>query len=312
MLWLAKSSSSGAPFGVWADALASAFVQLEPRKVTDVPFEGTIVRKDVGPVSVARVSATGHRVLRMPSHIARSTEELVFVNLQLLGSARYTQRQHEQICGPGDIAVVDTTQPFEILNAHNFQLFSFVMQKAHLPNGFLDRPRMEFSKTEIGRAFVRTLAGYAELSLNAQQLPEVGTLSGNHIVDLISRAHLFVAPEKPEGNAVPALLLMMLDHIDDNFHDPALSAASLARRFRCSVRYVHALFSTTGSPVGEHISEKRLLFCSRNLLKRQNVRTIAELAYSAGFQDVSYFNRAFKRRFGMTPRELRRSLSNVE
>jgi AraC-like DNA-binding protein len=310
MLWLTKRLSSDAPFGTWADALASAFVQLEPRKVAEVPFEGTIVRKEAGPVSVARVTATSHRVLRMPTHIARSSENIVFVNLQLSGNARYTQRQHEQICGPGDLAVVDTTQPFEILNAHNFQIFCFVMQKTDLPDSLLDRPKMNFSKTEIGRAFTRTLAGYAELSLNAQRTPEVGTLSGNHLINLISQAHSLVAQEKAEGAFVPALLLMMLDHIEDHFNDPALSAASLARKFRCSARYVHTLFSTTGRPVGDHISEKRLLFCSRNLLNRQSPRTIAELAYSAGFQDVSYFNRLFKRTFGMTPRDFRRSTAD--
>jgi AraC-like DNA-binding protein len=34
-------------------------------------------------------------------------------------------------------------------------------------------------------------------------------------------------------------------------------------------------------------------------------QTIAALAYEAGFGDLSYFNRAFRRRFGMTPGEAR-------
>ena len=33
--------------------------------------------------------------------------------------------------------------------------------------------------------------------------------------------------------------------------------------------------------------------------------TIAQLAYSNGFNDISYFNRAFRRRFGVTPSDLR-------
>lgn len=311
MHWSTKRLSSDAPFGTWADDLASAFVKLECRKVADVPFEGTIVKSVAGPVRVSRVTATSHRVLRLRSHIAHSTEELVFINLQLYGNGRYTQRDHEQICGPGDLAVVDTTQPFEIANTRDFQIFCFTVPKMRLPGALLDRPKLKFSTTEIGRAFSRTLAGYAELSLNAQGLSEVRALSGSHVVDLITQAPSVLTPERPEAIAVPVLLSMMLEYIDDNFSDPDLSAASLAKKFHCSVRYVHSLFSTTGRPVGEHISEKRLSFCSGSLLKRRGAGTIAEIAYSAGFQDISYFNRIFKRAFGKTPREFRHATTDT-
>jgi AraC-like DNA-binding protein len=36
-------------------------------------------------------------------------------------------------------------------------------------------------------------------------------------------------------------------------------------------------------------------------------RSIAELAYQVGFSHPSHFSRLFKRRFGMTPRDLRAS-----
>jgi AraC-like DNA-binding protein len=32
---------------------------------------------------------------------------------------------------------------------------------------------------------------------------------------------------------------------------------------------------------------------------------VSDIAYLAGFNDVSYFHRAFRRRFGMTPSDLR-------
>jgi AraC-like DNA-binding protein len=34
-------------------------------------------------------------------------------------------------------------------------------------------------------------------------------------------------------------------------------------------------------------------------------RGISAIAYDAGFGDVSYFNRTFRRRYGMTPSEVR-------
>src|SRR5260370_15560680 len=64
----------------------------------------------------------------------------------------------------------------------------------------------------------------------------------------------------------PVLLSMMLDHIDRHSDDPSLSATTLARKFHCSERYVHKLFSKTGRSVGEHVNHKRILVCPRDLL----------------------------------------------
>jgi len=136
MEWCAKSSQIDQPFGSWADDLAAAFVQLEPRKITEHLFRGTITRTETAPIRISRVIATKHRVLRLRSHIAHSKDDLCFINLQLEGVGRYKQRGHEQICGLGDLAVVDTTEPFEIANGHDFRLFCFAVPRELLPATF--------------------------------------------------------------------------------------------------------------------------------------------------------------------------------
>lgn len=307
MEWSAKQCQVDQPFGSWADDLAAAFVQLEPRKLAEHPFRGVISRTDAAPIRISRVAASKHRVLRLRSHIANSDEDLCFVNLQLEGVGRYTQRGHEQVCGPGDLAVVDTTEPFEIANAYDFQLFCFAVPRHLLPGYFCDRPRLSLSATEAGRALSRTLAGYSELCLNAQAHSKIGELGAAHIVDLISHATgvLAEAPSTPMKG--PVILSMMLDHIDRHSGDPGLSAATLAQKFHCSVRYVHKLFSNTGCSVAEHVNHRRIIACTHDLLDPRQNRTIAEIAFAAGFQDVSHFNRLFKRSNSATPREFRRT-----
>ena len=133
MQWSTKAIEADRPFGSWAEDLADAFVQLEPRKIAEQPFQGTISRADVASIQISRVEATKHVVHRLRSHIARSIGDVYFVNLQLDGVGRYTQRGHEQVCGPGDLAVVDTTEPFEIANCRNFSLFCFAVPRPPLP-----------------------------------------------------------------------------------------------------------------------------------------------------------------------------------
>lgn len=310
MEWSTQPRHPDQPFGSWADDLAAAFVRLEPRRLADQPFEGAISRVDAAPIQVSLVTATRHTVLRLAPHIALSTDDLCFVNLQLEGLGRTTQRGHEQISAPGDLALADTTEPFEIANGHDFKLFCFAVPRQLLPKGLLDRPRLGLSATETGRALSRTLAGYAELALSGNQLPKTSPLIGAHVIDLISHAPEILTDTPADRLHVPVLLSMMLDHIDRYSDDLELGAATLAARFRCSERYVHRLFATTGRSVGEHLNEKRIAACARKLLDRNSAhKTIAEIAFAAGFRDISHFNRLFKRSNGLAPREFRRAMA---
>ena len=218
-------------------------------------------------------------VLRLRSHIARSIGDVYFVNLQLDGVGRYTQRGHEQICGPGDLAIVDTTEPFEIANCRNFSLFCFAVPRQLLPSALAERPRLRLSATDAGRALSRTLSGHAELCLHSEPNSGISAFGAQHVVDLISHAPGILEERPPERAGLSVLLSMMLDYIDRHVDDPELCAATLALKFHCSQRYVHKLFSTTGRSVGEHVNGQRILVCTRNLLDHAHRRaTIAEVA----------------------------------
>jgi AraC family transcriptional regulator, positive regulator of tynA and feaB len=311
MEWSTKTIEADRPFGSWAEDLADAFVQLEPRKIVEQPFQGMISRTDVASIQISRVKATEHVVLRLRSHIARSISDVYFVNLQLDGVGRYTQRGHEQICGPGDLAVVDTTEPFEIANCRQFSLFCFAVPRQLLPSALAERPRLRLSATEAGRALSRTLAGHAELCLRSEPNSGISAFGAQHVVDLISHAPGILEERPSERAGLSVLLSMMLDYIDRHVDDPELDAAALALKFHCSQRYVHKLFSTTGRSVGEHINAIRILACTRNLLDQSHRRmTIAEIAFNAGFRDISHFNRLFKRSNGLAPREFRRAMGS--
>ena len=103
--------------------------------------------------------------------------------------------------------------------------------------------------------------------------------------------------------------MMMMDHIDRHSADSDLSAVTLARKFHCSQRYVHKLFAGTGRSVGEHVNDRRIATCTRDLLDNPRNRKVAEIAFTAGFRDISHFNRLFKRINGTAPREFRRAMA---
>ena len=64
----------------------------------------------------------------------------------------------------------------------------------------------------------------------------------------------------------------------------------------------------TGYPImlPASVLEQRLVRAARLLRDpRHLARKVSDIAYLAGFNDMSYFHRAFRRRFGMTPSDMR-------
>jgi AraC-like DNA-binding protein len=104
------------------------------------------------------------------------------------------------------------------------------------------------------------------------------------------------------GGAYECVILL---HIKGNLADPDLGPPKVADHFGISVRYLHKLFERTDSTFNRHVLELRLQHCYAVLTDRkQGARTVAAIAYASGFNDLSYFGRSFRRRFGAAPSEL--------
>ena len=88
-------------------------------------------------------------------------------------------------------------------------------------------------------------------------------------------------------------------------HD--LGAEFLALHNAITPRHVHRLFEAEGVSLSQYVLERRLLEGYRLLAERESKgRSVADIAFSLGFGDLSYFNRTFARRFRAQPREVRR------
>ncbi|KAF2991237.1 AraC family transcriptional regulator [Methylocystis sp. MJC1] len=99
----------------------------------------------------------------------------------------------------------------------------------------------------------------------------------------------------------------ILNEIQENYTDPELSPSRIARSLSITVRYVHALLKQSGKSFSERLQELRLTAAHRMLNSAYfDASRIGDIAYQAGFSDQSHFNRCFKKRFGASPRMIRR------
>ena len=94
--------------------------------------------------------------------------------------------------------------------------------------------------------------------------------------------------------------------IHRNLTDSSLTTAALAARHGITVRYLHKLFEDEAMTVSHYVLEGRLAL-ARQLLSNPRLaeRTISSIASDAGFGDLSYFNRTFRRRYSVTPSDVR-------
>jgi AraC-like DNA-binding protein len=99
--------------------------------------------------------------------------------------------------------------------------------------------------------------------------------------------------------------------IDSCLADPELTATRVAEAQGVSRRRLDQIMvEATGEPLSSQIWLRRLEQAANDLLDpRFANKTVTQIAFAAGFEDVAHFTRAFKRRYQMPPREWRNAES---
>nr|WP_322940265.1 helix-turn-helix domain-containing protein [Actinacidiphila paucisporea] len=294
----------------WNDAVSRTLVPMAVAPRGDGPFDGRIATDHLGYLQVSTMEADAERVSRTPALIARSSEALVAVGVQVSGTATFIQDGRRAEVGEGDLVVYDTTRPYSFDYPQRFATHVF-----QLPRRMLGVPESVVRQV-TGRA-IGTGAGFgamllpflATLASSADGYPPAvaDRLAGN-VVDLF--ATLIAERAQPAGTdtdtARSHLLLRVREYINRNLGEPGLSPESIARAHRISVRYLHRLFEGEGTTVGRLVQQRRLEECGRELARRgRTAPTVSAVAQRWGFVNPAHFSRAFRAAYGVSPREWR-------
>jgi AraC-like DNA-binding protein len=160
-----------------------------------------------------------------------------------------------------------------------------------------------------GTRALRLLASYAGAIEPLD--PAALRLVVGHVYDLVALVMGATrdAEHIAQGRGVRAVRLRaVFADVSTNLADPELSAQTVAQRLRVTARYVHKILEGEGTTFSALVLGRRLARAHRMLTDpRFADRTITEIAYDVGFGDLSYFNRAFRRRYGATPSDERQA-----
>ena len=153
-------------------------------------------------------------------------------------------------------------------------------------------------------------------ALSAELAPKLDAVgrhtSAVHLVDLIG---LLLGSDGDDGelatqrgHSAVQLELIKADALKD-LDRCDLAIGPIAKARGLSERQAQRLFAQTGTTFTQFVMEQRLLLARRLLdTPRHRDSKVSTIANAAGFGDLSYFHRAFRKRFGVTPNDMRAAL----
>jgi AraC-like DNA-binding protein len=276
--------------------------ELDP--ATDVPFRAAMNSIHVGTTMLGRCDGSFVTVRREKRQVSETGDDR-FCLVRNTGdrTSRIVHRGREFTMRPGSMVLLKLDEPFNAADGASHKRFTNV----HLPAETLramvaDVDDLVGCELEPGGALSLAM-DYSDLLLrHPAAAEESGMAVAAHLLDLAALglgARRDVAAAARRRGLRAVRLSAVLSILAVRFHEPDFSAQKLASAAGLSERYVNELLFEAGASFTTRLNELRLRKAA-GLLARRGGR-ISDIAFACGFNDLSYFNRRFRRRFGLTP-----------
>jgi AraC-like DNA-binding protein len=260
-------------------------------------------------LSISYVASTAVRANQTRAMTEGSSELILAAHLEGAGKVAQRSREASSIDG-NSFLLVSTEHPLHV--EHTEGRFVCIGMPRTMLAPMLSNPDAALmSPIPSTIEPLRLLTGYIDLLIKDPTLmrtAELRRLAVSHVHDLIALAVGATrdATEIAAGRGLRAARLRAIKaDIAQNLAGD-VTVAALSVRHRLSTRYVRKLFEGENTSLSQFVLGQRLTRVHRMLTDPCNAgRTIADIAFSVGFHDLSTFNREFRRRFGVTPSDVR-------
>lgn len=276
--------------------------ELDP--ASDVPFRAMMNSIHIGTTMLGRCDGSFVTVRREKRQVIETGDDR-FCLVRNTGDrpSQVLHRGREFTMRAGSMVLLKLDEPFFAADGASRKRFTNV----HLPVDSLramvaDVDDLVGCELEPGGA-LSLVMDYSDLLLrHPTAADEAGMAIASHLLDLAAiglgaRSDIAAAARRRGLRAVR--LKAVLSTLEARFHEPDFSAQKLAAAAGLSERYVNELLFESGASFTTRMIELRLRKAADLLAHREG--RISDIAFACGFNDLSYFNRCFRRRFGLTP-----------
>lgn len=307
---LAASPAKALAFDDWSGQLQTACGNYRPlAHEACATVKGYVELLHIGGVEMAHIANNIGEVRRGADDIRSDYGENLFLLVQLQGSCGIEQMGKQALIGPGDCILVDSSRPSIFHFGGNFSNHLSV----HLPRQLL------FSKNTRSLEMSRRVGAEDPMAVMLSALvaklaaTDAADKRAPHLRQLLfdTTRQAFATDEEldalPRTDSSGARLEIVQLLIDRHLTEENLTPRWLAGKIGVSLRTLQEDFNELGTTATSAIRLRRLHLARQNLLHHRHDGerlNIAEIAYSAGFNDISYFNRCFRQVFDCTPKDI--------
>lgn len=305
-----------APAGVavgaqqWHRMIGAVFGPLDLHLGDESRFSGRIRHVELAGLGLTDVSCAYEDAQRRRRHMSGDQRESFVLAMPLSGRLQIAQSGQACEVRPGHFALFALNEPHRYFHDDEVRVLSL-----RAPCDML-RARVRKVDDLVATAFAAdrgaariTFDFLASIMRESDHLPEhvAGSYSGR-IADLAAVMLDCSRQDLPIGQSSVrhALHRRCLQIIEAQLGDPELSPERIAAACGISTRYLHKVFQDSDQTLGETLRNRRLEVCRERLLAQRGDVQVKDVALSAGFRSVSHFCNAFKARFGVAPRDVRR------
>jgi AraC-like DNA-binding protein len=297
---------------VWREEFGRRVLRLDIEPMPNVPFHGDVKLRSLAGVGLASASFSGTRERRTRDLLSDGNDAVALV-VNVAGPFIASMRDAEHTLGAGDALAVSLGETGTFIRPSLGCAFGAIIPRTRL------LPLVAGLDDSLGRLIprdtnaLRLLAGYltAFEHTDSKLTPELQGTVATHVCDLVAltigATRDGAALAQSRGLRAARLAAIKAD-IAENLGRADLAVAAVAQRHRLTPRHLHRLFEAEGLTYSEFVLGLRPARAHRMLNDpRYSAWTIKAIAFEFGFGDRSYFNRAFRRRYGVSPSDLRGS-----
>ena len=263
----------------------------------------------IGAIDVVRAYSTSVVLRRTTLDVSRTQSRRFLVVMAEDAPHLERTRHGERMVRPNDLMIVDTTQRGETIHSGCTAMTLSVAEadfKQYLPGADDLSGLVVPGDRGAGR-----LAATLIRALRPGKNHEFANNADEHVATALLHAIAAAYAERYGAGTAPASKAVarqtaITRFVDRHLHEADLTVQKVAAEFGLSDRYLRMLFADRDESLAAYIQRRRLEESARQLRDPLCcAKTVSEIALNSGFNSLGSFDRAFKARFGVTPRQYR-------
>jgi len=271
-------------------------------------FAAEMVRAELGELTLMSAHSAPAQVSRRsdPHRNARGLG-MLDLHFQLRGRSLNAQIGREAVLESGDFTLCDASRPYQVSFTEANHMFCIKVPAERLTRRLGDVDALickPMSGADGAGAMLSSFLANLWPQIDQAEDSGWGETVSEVILDLMTLAYRPLSEAAGPASARGHWMAKARGFIDEHICDPELSVAAIAAAVGVSPRYVQMLFAAEGATPSAFIQDQRLRLAAERL-RGPGAPCITEVAMAVGFNDLTHFGRAFRKRYGVTPRDYR-------